>query len=64
MTQAQHDLAVKRIRDAGGKWPPTKMAKATPWRDTGRWQAIGCRGCGQRCDPSRSWCPTCSGVLP
>ena len=34
------------------------------WRDTGRWQGLPCRGCGQRCDPSRRWCASCSAVLP
>ena len=34
-----------------------------PWVDTGRWTAL-CRGCGQRCDPARRWCASCSAVLP
>ena len=36
---------------------------AKPWRDTGRWQSLPCRGCGAACDPSRRWCEVCSGVL-
>ena len=39
-------------------------ATPKPWRDTGRWQALPCRGCGQRCDRGRRWCPKCSEVLP
>ena len=55
--------AVKRYTDAGGTWPP-KMARMTPWRDTGRYEALACRGCGRQCDPARRWCPACSEALP
>ena len=59
------EAAIKRITDAGGRWPP-KMAGMTlkPWPGTGRYEPLPCRGCGQKCDPSRSWCPACSAVLP
>ena len=65
MTQAQHDAAVKRIRDGGGTWPPTTAKMTlTPWRDTGRWKSMACRGCGAPCDGSRRWCPACCEILP
>ena len=59
------EAAIKRYTDAGGRWPP-KMARMTlkPWAGTGRYTGLPCRGCGQKCDPARRWCPACSEVLP
>ena len=42
----EREAAIKKITDAGGTWPP-KMARMTPWRDTGRYESLPCRGCGQ-----------------
>ena len=39
-------------------------ATPQPWRDTGRWQSLPCRGCGAACDPSRRWCLHCCAVQP
>ena len=63
MTQTQHDAAIKRLVDAGGTWPPV-LTPTPPWQDSGRYESLPCRGCGQKCDPSRRWCPACGEVLP
>ena len=39
-------------------------APPRPWVDTGRYESLPCRGCGQRCDRGRRWCPSYSAVLP
>ena len=55
----EREAATKGITDArGAPGPP-----GPPWPDT-RYEPLPCRGCGQKCDPSRSWCPACSEVLP
>lgn len=75
MTTMQQAAAVKRIRralsvmqvtDAGGQWPPnTPPTKPVePWRGSGRYTALSCRGCGAACDPSRRWCAACGESLP
>ena len=34
------------------------------WPGTGRYEPLPCRGCGQRCDPSRRWCEVCCEIQP
>ena len=57
------EIAIKRIIDAGGRWP-LKTPAITAWRDTHRWESMPCRGCGGPCDPSRRWCAHCGEVQP
>ena len=57
MTQTQHDAAVKRIRYAGGRWPP-KMAR-TRWPGSGRYVPVKCAECGQAQRPMAERCALC-----
>ena len=56
------EAAIKRITDAGGRWPPRMTLK--PWPGTRRYETLPCRGCGRQCDPARRWCEACCEVLP
>ena len=33
-----------------------------PWRDTGRYEPLPCRGCGRPCESGRLWCAACGEV--
>ena len=54
----ERETAIKRIIDAGGRWPPAKMP-IKAWPDTGRYVPLPCRGCGAACAPDRRWCEHC-----
>ena len=38
----ERELAIKKLVDAGGRWPPD-LTPAPPWIDTGRWSSLAPR---------------------
>ena len=57
MTEQEREQAIKRFY-------ATPHPHVKPWPGTGRYESLPCRGCGQKCDPARRWCPACSEVMP
>ena len=49
--------AIKKIVDAGGRWPP-RMAR-TRWSGTGRFAPVKCAECGQVQRPMAATCSLC-----
>ena len=47
------EAAIKRITDAGSRWPPAPTKPVEPWHGSGRYTTLSCRGCGAACDPAR-----------
>ena len=56
-----YEIAVKRIRDAGGTWPPQQpMARVTRWEGSGRYARRRCAECGR---PMNAACSLCGEAL-
>ena len=52
------EAAIKRITDAGGRWPPKKMRVAR-WPGSGRYAPLRCAECGHESRPLTSTCSLC-----
>ena len=57
------EAAIKRITDAGGRWPPSTK-HVPPWRGTGRFTRPLCAECGYESRPMSTSCELCGEALP
>ena len=54
----EREAAIKRLVDAGGRWPP-KFLPGPPWRGSGRYQRVRCVECGYESRPMTAICSLC-----